>query len=145
MKGKTRTIVASIVATTIVIASGSALAWRHGGASSERMVERVSEKLELDQSQQAALTVLVEEISETREMMRGDEENLRASIGSMITAETFDQGTALSMIEQRTSAVQAQAPELVASAATFIDGLSSEQKADIASFLERHEGKRSRH
>ena len=109
------------------------------------MVEPVSEKLEFDQSQQAALTVLVAEISETREMMRGDVDNLRASIGPMITAETFDQGTALSMIEQRTPAVQAQAPELVASAATFIDGLSSEQKADIASFLERHEGKRSRH
>lgn len=145
MNGKTRTIVASIVATTVVIASGSALAWRHGGPSSERMIERVSKQLELDQSQQAALTVLIGEIRETRDLMRGDADDLRASIGSMISSDTFDQGTALSMIEQRTSALQTQAPELVSSAATFIDGLDSEQKADIVSFLERHEGKRHRH
>lgn len=145
MNGKTRTIVASIVATTVVIASGSALAWRHGGPSSERMIERVSKQLELDQSQQAALTVLIGEIRETRDLVRGDADDLRASIGSMISSDTFDQGTALSMIEQRTSALQTQAPELVSSAATFIDGLDSEQKADIVSFLERHEGKRHRH
>ena len=62
---------------------------------------------------------------------------MREQIGSLIGAETFDQGAALSMINARAEALQANGPELVAAAALFLDGLNAEQKSKIQSFAEK--------
>lgn len=138
MNKASKVVIAVVTATGIVVASGAALARRDGGGM-ERMVERVSSRLELDQYQQEALSTLASEMTETRQLMRGDTD-LREEFGALISAETFDQVAALTMIEQRTAALQANAPELVAAAAGFLDGLNAEQKADIEQFLDRHDG-----
>ena len=130
-------IVAGLATGGIVLASTSALAWRDGGNRAERMIERVSERLELDDNQLAALESLAIEMRETRELVRGDGGELRQSVRDLVTADTLDQGAALALIERRTSAVQTQAPALVAAAAVFLDGLSPEQKGDIEAFLDR--------
>ena len=131
-------LVATVASATIVLASTSALAWRGGdGDRAERMIERVSERLELDDNQQAALASLAAELKETRELMHGGDGGLRERISSLVTADTLDQGAALSLIQTRTAAMEAQAPELVAAAALFLDGLDAEQKADVERFLER--------
>ena len=137
MKATKTLVVAGLAAAGITLASTSALAWRDGGERGERMLERVSERLELDDNQRAALESLALEMRETRELMRGDGDELRTSVQGLVTADTLDQGAALALIEQRAAAVQAQAPELVAAAALFLDGLSAEQKGDIESFLDR--------
>lgn len=132
-----RIIIAAVLATAgIAAVSTSALAWR-GGDRGERMIERVSERLELDDNQRAALEGLATEMRETRELVRGDDGELHERFRTLVTADTLDQGAALALIEQRTAAVQAQAPELVAAAAVFLDGLSAEQKADVEQFLNR--------
>jgi Spy/CpxP family protein refolding chaperone len=69
--------------------------------------------------------------------MHGDDTDLRAEMTSLITADTFDQGKALTMINDRAAAIQANAAELVAAAAVFFDGLSAEQKAQIQQFAEK--------
>ena len=127
----------------VAIASGSAIAHR-GGDRAERMIERVSERLELDDGQRAALETLATELAETRALM-SDGGEIRVQMRDLVTAETFDQGAALALIESRTAALQAQAPEVVAAAATFLDGLSPEQKADVETFLDRAERRHGRH
>lgn len=143
---KTPKILIALSAATlaVAVASGSALAHR-GGGNPERMIERVAERLELDDGQRAALETLAEELAETRTLMRGDGGELRAELRDLVTAESFDQAAALSLIESRAAALQAQAPEVVAAAATFLDGLTPEQKADVERFLDRAERRHGRH
>ena len=76
--------------------------------------------------------------------MRGGEDgNMRLKLTALISADTFDQGAALTMITDRAAALQANAPELVAAAALFFDGLSAEQKATLQEFGNKA-GKRGR-
>ena len=136
MKAPKTIIALTLAGVGVAALSTSAIAWR-GGDRGERMIERVSERLELDDNQRAALGTLAAEMRETRELVRGEGDALREQVATLLAAPTLDQGAALALIERRTTAVQSQAPELVAAAAVFLDGLDAEQKADIESFLER--------
>ena len=136
MKAPKTVIAVTLAAVGAATLSTSAIAWR-GGDRGERMIERVSERLELDDNQRAALTTLAAEMRQTRELVRGEGGELREQAQALLTATTLDQGAALALIERRTAAVRSQAPELVAAAAVFLDGLTPEQKADIEQFLDR--------
>ncbi|MEE9319713.1 MAG: Spy/CpxP family protein refolding chaperone [Granulosicoccus sp.] len=131
---KTLLIVGVTVATLAV--GATAFAKRQGGHS-DWMLERVSDRLELDEGQLVTLTSLRDELMETRELMRGDEQNVQETIKALVKAESFDQEAALSMINERVEALRTNAPELINAAAVFFDGLSAEQKADVESFIDR--------
>ena len=138
-----KTLIAAVVAVAgLATASTTVLAAR-GADRAERVIERVSDRLELDDGQRASLDLLAVELRETRELVRGGGD-LRTDVRDLVTADTFDQGRALALIETRTAALQARAPELVAAAATFLDGLTPEQKADVESFLDRVAERRGR-
>ncbi len=144
MKHLRKIIIGAITVTTITVGV-SAFAARGDGDHKERMIERISGKLELTDTQSAALQTFAEELTETRELMRGDGTDLRTEMNSLIGADTFDQGKALTLINDRAVAIQDNAPELVAAAAVFFDGLSAEQKAQVQEFAEkrghgRHKG-----
>ena len=139
-----KTILAALTLSTIAVGA-SAYASRDGGDRQQKMVERISSKLELTDTQSAALATFAAELTETRELMHGGT-SLRSEMGTLISADTFDQGKALTMINDRAAAIQTNAPELVAAAAGFFDGLSAEQKEQIQTMAEkrghrRHKGK----
>lgn len=130
-----KTLIICGVSAIAVVLGASAFADRdpsRDGERGARMIERISSKLDLTDDQTAALTAFGDELRETRDLMRGGEDgNMRAELTTLISADTFDQGAALTMINDRAAALQANAPELVAAAALFFDGLSAEQKAEI--------------
>lgn len=142
-----KTLVIGGVAATAIVLGASAFADRDQNRESERgarMIERISSKLELTDDQKVALTAFGTELRETRDLMRGGEHgNMRLELTALISADTFDQGAALTMITDRAAALEANAPELVAAAALFFDGLSAEQKAEIQKFTNKA-GKRGR-
>lgn len=134
-------IIGAITVGTITVGA-SAFADRDS-SHHEKMLERVGSKLDLDDNQNAALSNFATELMETRELMRGPESDVRTQISELLTADTFDQGKALTMINERAQALQNKAPELVAAAAVFFDGLTAEQKSSIQDFAEK--GRRGRH
>ncbi|PID64062.1 MAG: hypothetical protein CSB44_00030 [Gammaproteobacteria bacterium] len=132
------------VATGTLLVSAAAFAVRGGEARfGARMIENVSEQLSLDANQREALDGLRTEFLEMREALRG-EGNMRDTLLEMATADTFDQGAALAMLNTRAEAVQTHAPDLVAAAALFFDGLDAEQKARMTEMAERFD-ERGRH
>jgi len=140
---KKPTKIATVALTVTALAAGGfALADRSDGERGSRMLDRVSEKLELDDNQRVALDTLFTEVAEMRQLAKGNGDDLRGQLTTLVTADTFDQGTALEMINSRAAAIQNSAPELVVAAAVFLDGLSAEQKAAIAEFAEKHRGHR---
>lgn len=146
MKNMKKIMIATITVASIAI-TASAFAERGEGSRQEKMMERVSSKLELTEEQSQALQSFAAELTETRQLMQGDGDGIRSEFGDLIGAEAFDQGQALELINERTAAIQANAPELVAAAALFFDGLSAEQKEQVQTFMEkggRHRGEKGK-
>lgn len=143
MKRTTKIVVSALAA--IGIASGTAAIARGGhGGMGERMVGHLTERLNLDEQQASALEVLQLELKETRQLMRGNAGEDRQTLKDLVSAESFDQGAALELITQRTTAMQVQAPELVAAAAGFLDGLNVEQKQELSELMDRFGDRRGK-
>lgn len=138
-----KTIIISTLIIGTVALGASAYANRGGDRFQNHMIEKITKRLELTDTQVMALDNLVDEVIETRQLMKGDGENMRTEISGLVASDTFDQGKALSMINDRAAALQNNAPELVAAAAVFFDGLDSTQKEEINNFAEQmHKGRR---
>ena len=141
----TMTTIIVVATTAAAIAFGAnAYAKRDAGHHGDKMVSRIVKRLDLDDSQAEALKALQAELIETRTLVKGDSGNMKDQLSQMINADTFDQGAVLSMINERAAAFQANAPELVATAGTFIDSLNPEQKAQVQKFMD-HKGKGFKH
>ncbi len=122
-----------------------ASSWAKGNhQSGERLVNRATKMLSLDDGQVEALKLLQAEVVETREMMRGGETGFLSTFSEMISADSFDQQRALNLIDERATALQNNAPELVNAAAVFFDGLNSEQKATLVEKMEKMKQRRGK-
>ena len=78
----------------------------------EQIVERVSERLELNEAQTTKLNRLKEQLLALREGFREDREQNRAQLMDMISAPELDQQRALDMVRQRVSSMEQKAPEV---------------------------------
>lgn len=141
MKRNTKIVLASITAIAIVSGTAAMAAGGHGRMG-ERMIGKLTSRLELNDQQVADLQSLQLEISETRELMRADLGEDGETLKSLIGAESFDQGAALEMITARTTALQSQGPELVAATAQFLDGLDADQKQELNELMDRFSNRR---
>ena len=136
---KTRILLIAGLTVGAIALGGSALAAR-GGPDTARMVDRISSRLSLDDNQAAALQVFADTLQAARSNTQGGP---RALILQHLGDDTLDQGAALEALEARADAMRAAAPEIVAAAAAFYDGLDAEQRAQVRTFLERR-GKRGK-
>ena len=134
-----------IAGAALVAGSLAGCGHRHGwsGASDQdraefraRMVERVSGKLELDVSQKQKLTVLTEKLQAQRTALRGGGDP-RAEFRSLFAGAKLDQERAKKLVEDKTAAVQAGSPEVIAAAADFFDSLNPAQQQKVRDFMER--------
>lgn len=97
--------VKTIILGTLIVGTAalgaSAYANRGGDRFQDRMIERISKRLELTDTQVMALNGLADELKETRVLMKGGSEDMRADMTSLVNSSTFDQGKTLSMINDR--------------------------------------------
>ncbi len=146
MKRSTKIITA--VALTLGIAGGAAAVGKHRFADPAKradfMVSYVSGELDLDSTQQQALGVLKDQLLAARETMKGQVSGAHQQAGELIAAETFDQASALELINSKTAAVNGVAPDVINALGGFLDTLDAEQKAEIAEFVAEHKGRHGR-
>ncbi len=107
----------------------------------EHMVEHVSDELDLNATQARSLQTLADELLQLKSEMVGDRGVQRETLRKLIAAPSFDKGKALAMVNAKTAAIERNAPAVLAAMGNFLDGLTSEQRAEIAAHME----KRSRH
>ena len=79
----------------------------------ERMVERATERLNLDVTQQQALENLKNEFVNQRTQIKEQMKSSRQEMLDMIVAEDFDEARALELVNQRALTIQASAPDAV--------------------------------
>jgi len=142
MKKSTKIIIAAL---TVLGISGSVFAygkhnhWKMAPEDkAEFMVEMATKKLDLDESQRQNLQALSGDMLALMQSIRASRELQMQEIQQMIAEPVLDQTKALQIVQEKTQAINQQAPAVIASLALFMDSLSVEQKMEIQSFMDEH-------
>lgn len=127
----------------LIIGSLGACSHRGQGWQSEaspesraRMVEKVGSRLDLDAAQKQKLSVLADKLQAQRVALRGAQDP-RATVQGLFAGSKLDQAGAGKLIAEKTAALQAGSPEVIAAAADFFDNLRPEQQQKVREFMER--------
>ncbi|MEJ8859020.1 Spy/CpxP family protein refolding chaperone [Variovorax robiniae] len=112
--------------------------WGEGDSAEFRakVVERVSSKLELDSTQKQKLNVLAEKLHAQRMAMRGNGDP-RSQFKALFAGDKLDQAGAGKLVDEKTAAVRAGSPEVIAAAADFFDNLNPTQQQKVREFMDR--------
>lgn len=144
-----RTLFASFGATLLLGGLSACGHHMHGGwqmseADSakmrERVIDRATKELKLDDAQKQRLTVLADKLREQRMALMAGPTNPRDEVQALVAGTTFDRARAQAFIEAKTSAVRSKSPDVVAAAADFFDGLRPEQQTQVREFMSKRRG-----
>jgi periplasmic protein CpxP/Spy len=102
----------------------------------EKMVNRVAGKLELNADQKQRLTTLGEKLHAQRVALMGQASDPRAEIKALVAGDKFDAVRAQALITEKTTAVQASSPEVIAALADFYNSLNAVQQQKVRDFME---------
>lgn len=108
-----------------------------------RIVERAGRKLDLDAAQKQKLEALAAAVRTQRDALRGGTDP-RAEMRAMVAGAKLDQAAATRMVQQKTEALRAGSPAVIAAAADFFDHLRPEQQQQVREMMERG-GRHGRH
>lgn len=146
MKRSTKII--TTIALTVGLAGGAAALGKHHYGDPAKKAERVAGyiayELELDDSQKVQLDALKDQLLSARENVKENHDPMKAQAMSLLTAETFDRSAVLDMINTKTTAINEQAPQVINALGDFLDSLNTEQKNEIAEFVNDHHGRHGR-
>lgn len=102
------------------------------------LMEKASDELELNNSQQAKLKLFVDELAESRKSMRSQRKQSRETLMDMLKQPSLDRDKAQAFVQERLDTVQQRAPKLINSFADFYDTLSPEQREEMREELDEH-------
>lgn len=143
-----RTLISTLGAVALVGGlAGCARDHHAGGWGEERVtemrgkvIEKVSDKLTLNEAQKQKLGVLADEVLAQRKALMGDATNPRAQLQALVKGDKFDRDTALSLLTAKTQAVQGQGPKVIAAMADFYDSLNAEQQQQVRERMAQRKG-----
>lgn len=101
-----------------------------------RMVERIGNKLDLDDAQKAKLGAVADQWRAQRQALRGATDP-RSEIRSLVAGPTFDRVKAKAFVDGKAQAIEAGAPALIAAVGDFYDSLKPEQQQKVREFMSR--------
>ena len=143
MKRSTKIIIGSVLGLGLISAvTAKQFGNCDGGAGfsgshrAEWMTKRISNRLNLNDTQQMALTDLRDSMLDRVDTMRGQRDMMGADIQSLLNNE-FDQLKAQQLIEQKMQTVRDNAPEMISAFAGFYDQLDADQQEQVRKMLEQ--------
>ena len=102
-----------------------------------KVIEKVTNKLELNEVQKQKLGVLTDEMLAARKAVKGDTTDPRADLRALIAADKFDRTKAQAMLDQKTQAVQGNGPKVLAAFGDFFDSLTPEQQKQVREKMDK--------
>ena len=110
-----------------------------------KVADRIAAKLELNADQKQRLSVLADKIEEQRAALMGHAGNPRGDLRGLVAGDKFDRAKAQALVAEKTAAVQARSPEVIAALADFFDSLDPAQQAKVRDLMQhrRHRWWRS--
>lgn len=103
----------------------------------QKMVDRVTEELVLNDAQRQKLVLLGDKIRDQRKALVGSTTDPRAEMQALVSGAQFDRSRAQAIVDEKTSAIRGTSPEVIAAAADFFDGLNAEQQQKLRDHLQK--------
>ena len=102
----------------------------------DKMVDKAASKLDLNADQKARLTKLGDKLFEQRTALIGQTKDPRAEMKALVAGDKFDAARAQSLINDKTAALQAKSPEVIAALADFYNSLNPAQQQKVRDFMD---------
>lgn len=131
----------SLVVVGTLVLVGAFSACRHHHDPEERaqwMQNKVTKKLELNDTQQLQLKQVSDEMMDARQSMKQQFGDSREQLLGLFEQPTLDQAQILNLLQSHTQAFNERAPGIVAAVGEFYDGLNPDQQAEIREFMHEH-------
>jgi periplasmic protein CpxP/Spy len=132
MKPITRRILMALAA--VGLATGVAACGHHRHdpqQQAERIMEKVSEELDLTQEQQAKLEAVKDEFISAGKEMRKERKQAREEAMSLLEQPKLDRAKAQDLVNQRLDAIRAHSPQVINALGDFYDSLTPEQQKEL--------------
>ena len=118
---------------SIIAISGTVFAFtkhhHHPEKHAERIVKKVSNKLELNEDQRNRLVIVKNTIMQTKQEMKESKSELRTDMQNILQQDTLDRQFILDKINQKADAMRVNAPDIVNAIGDFYDSLTPQQLA----------------
>jgi protein CpxP len=101
-----------------------------------KIVDRVADKLDLNEDQKKRLGTLGDKVYEQRTALIGQTKDPRAEIKALVAADKFDRTRAQALITEKTTALQTKSPEVIAAMADFYDSLNAAQQQKVRDYMD---------
>ena len=148
MKFSFKKILLGIAGGALVFGALSGCSDRHSGHGSDedrakfqsRMVEKAGKKLDLTEPQKQQLNVLADKLQQQRTALMGANKDPRAELQALLAGPKLDKSKAQALLDEKTGAIKAKSPEVIAAAADFYDSLNPAQQQQIRDLMSRRRG-----
>ena len=140
------TVFGASIALGGLTACSSARPWHHDASPEQmaqmqgKMVERIGSKLDLNAEQKQKLQTLTGVLLAQRKAMAGASGDPRAQVQALVAGERFDRSAAQSLLDEKTRAVQAGGPAVIAALGDFYDSLQPAQQQKVRDMMQRRRG-----
>lgn len=131
-------ITCGVAVALIIGACTSKYCHRSPEKHAQWMVEKVTDKLDLNQVQQEKIKDLSQVILTARQAMKSEKEQKHKDILAMLEQPKLDRSQVLNKFNQHIDKFQLQAPAVVNSFGDFYDTLSDEQREKLRDKLKDH-------
>ena len=144
-----RTLLA-VFGTSLALGALTACGHRHDhgwNASAEerqqrrdKFVDHAAKRLDLNAEQKQRLAALADKVHQQRAAMMGSTPDPRAAVRGLVAGEKFDRTKAQALVAEKTAALNAASPEVIAALGDFYDSLNPTQQAKIREYMEHRRG-----
>lgn len=105
-----------------------------------KVVQRVSNKLDLNEAQKQKLNLLADKLEAQRTAFMGKSVDPRAEMQAIVVGDKLDRARAQTLLEAKTRAVQTSSPEVINALADFYDSLNLDQQQQVRNLMQRRKG-----
>lgn len=144
MKKRNKIIIAVISGVVLISGINACSHHRSPEASAEHVVEKISSKLKLNESQTMKLVQLKDEFMNIRQTMQSDRNSTFAEVDELLSQSTLDQQRVQQLLQNKIATVNNKAPQIITTFAGFYDSLNPEQQNQIREKVQKYK-EHSRH
>lgn len=110
----------------------------------EHITKSITKKLGLNETQQAKLNSLKEEILSSRQAMKTNREAGFSTLRELLSQPHFDQERANTALDNHLQTISSRTPDVISAVGNFWDSLNPEQQATVKAKMEKFQSCRSR-
>lgn len=102
----------------------------------DKVVDKVASRLDLTEDQKKRLAVLGDKLYAQRTALVGQTKDPRAEMKALVAGDKFDAERAQALLNEKTAALNAKSPEVIAALADFYNSLNASQQQKVRDYMD---------